>query len=128
MNLRQIANGVTQTVNPNTSVTWMRSTGFSTSEDFQQVPEYESTTVLANVQALSGSDLQHINGLNIQGTMRKVYLYGDVKAISRPDATGADLLVFPQDPASSPQTWLVSQVMETWPDWCCVIVTLQTDD
>lgn len=106
----------------------MRSTGFSTSEDFQQVPEYESTTVLANVQALSGSDLQHINGLNIQGTMRKVYLYGDVKAISRPDATGADLLVFPQDPDSSPQTWLVSQVMETWPDWCCVIVTLQTDD
>lgn len=106
----------------------MRSTGFSTSDDFQQVPEYESTTVLANVQALSGADLQHINGLNIQGTMRKVYMYGDVKAISRPDATGADLLVFSQDPSSPPQTWLVSQVMETWPDWCCVIVTLQTDD
>ena len=128
MNLRQIANGVTQIVNPNTSVTWMRSTGFSTSDDFQQVPEYESTTVLANVQALSGADLQHINGLNIQGTMRKVYMDGDVIAISRPDATGADLLVFSQDPSSPPQTWLGSQVMETWPDWCCVIVTLQTDD
>jgi len=128
MNLRKIANKYTQKINPNTLIEWKRSTGYASNEDFEQVPGYESVKVYANIQAMSGADLRQAEALNLQGTMRKVYLYGDVRAISRPDAVGGDLLIFSQTPNDKPQVWLVSQVSETWPDWCSVIVTLQMDE
>jgi len=40
----------------------------------------------------------------------------------RPLAKGGDLLDF------GGQTWLVTAVLETWPDWCKVGVTLQLDE
>ena len=128
MNLRAIVNACTQNVNPNQTVTWVRSTGYTINEYFQQVPASVSVQIEAQVQALSGSDLQQTDALNIQGTMRKVYLYGNIQAISRPEAIGGDLLLFPETPNGEIKTWLVSLVSETWPDWCSVIVTLQNDD
>ena len=67
-----ISNGAVQAVNANIPATLMKSTGYTTSDDFQQVPEYSQTAVMVQVQAMSQQDLQHIDGLNIQGTMRKV--------------------------------------------------------
>ncbi|MCM1513228.1 MAG: hypothetical protein NC112_09015 [Oxalobacter formigenes] len=127
MNLRGIANSAIQVVNPDQKIIWRQSTGYTVNENYEQVPAYEEHEVAANIQALSGADLRQVDALNLQGTMRKVYLFGDVRAISRPDAEGGDLLLFPQVPGGEVQTWLVNVVSETWPGWCCVIVTLQND-
>lgn len=126
MNLRQIANGLTRAVNPNQTVQWVRSTGYSTDAAGKRQPLPDLTKPLsANVQPLQGKDLQHVDALNLQGVFRSVYLYGDVEAIVRADGKGGDILQFPLTPGGDAKNWLVTQVMESWPDWCRVIVTLQ---
>lgn len=125
MNLRKIANSVTQKVNPNIDVVWRRSTGYTTDANYRRIPSYDEKTVRGQVQALSSTDLKHVDALNITGIMRSVHLYGDVEAINRQNQQGGDLLYFPQTPGGVLCEWLVSTVMETWPDWCRVIATLQ---
>lgn len=125
MNLRSMANAATQTVNPNIPVVWRKSTGYVTDDARKRTPAFEDIPVTGQVQALSSSDLKHVDGLNMTGVMRSVYLYGDVEAINRENQQGGDRLLFPQAPGAANSTWLVSTVVETWPDWCHVIVTLQ---
>lgn len=125
MNLRGIVNGAIQGINSDSVVTWVQNSGYTTSADGTQIPGQTSTPVSANVQALSGTDLRHVDGLNMQGVMRSVYLYGDVEGIVRANGKGGDLLQFPLVPGGTVQDWLVTQVMETWSTWCRVIVTLQ---
>jgi len=40
---------------------------------------------------------------------------------------GGDLLYFPEVPGGTLRVWKVVKVVETWPDWCHVIVNMQTD-
>jgi len=125
MNIRQLANMNTQRVNPNQTITWKQSTGYVTDAAGRRVPTYTSTPIDAQVQPLSTSDLKHVDGLNMQGIMRSVILYGNVAGISRADQQGGDLLVFPEMPNATNRNWLVTKVMEQWPEWCRVIVTMQ---
>lgn len=125
MRLRSIVNGAIQGINRDQQVMWVRNRGYTTAADGKQTPGQTSTPVCANVQALSGTDLRHVDGLNLQGVMRSVYLYGDVEGIVRAQGKGGDMLQFPMTPGGAVQNWLVTQVMETWPHWARVIVTLQ---
>jgi hypothetical protein len=125
VNLRGIVNGAIQGINSDSVVMWVQNSGYTTAADGTRTPNQTSTTVSANVQALSGTDLRHIDGLNMQGVMRSVYLYGDVEGIVRANGQGGDILQFPMAPGGIAQNWLVTQVMESWPTWCRVIVTLQ---
>lgn len=126
MNLRGMANGLTQGVNPNQTITWLQSAGYTTDATGKQIAAYAPVQyVQAQVQALSGGDLKHAELMNMQGVMRTVYLYGNVQGIVRADQAGGDLLQFPEVPGGPARNWLVTQVVETWPDWAHVIVTLQ---
>jgi len=125
MKLRSIVNGAIQGINRDQTVTWVSNQGYTTAPDGTRTPNRTSQTVQANVQALSGTDLRHVDGLNLQGVMRSVYLYGDVEGIVRADGKGGDMLQFPEVPGGTTRNWLVNQVMEVWPTWCRVIVTLQ---
>lgn len=127
MNLRSIANQYTQTVNKNIDVTWQRSTGYTTSPSGHRVPTTTSTVVKGQVQAVSAETLRHIDGLNIEGLKRSVYLYGNAQGAVRPDAKGGDFLLFPQVPGAPVQTWKIVQVVETWSTWCHVIAVLQVN-
>ncbi len=129
MNLHGIVRGAINAVNPDQVVTWRRSNGYDTNAAGKRTPTYADTTVGAQVQASSASDLQHVDFLNVQGVKRSVYLFGNVQGTVRPDVKGGDLLVFPQNIGGTPATWLVVAVIETWnPDaagWCKVGVVLQ---
>jgi len=127
MNLRGLANKYTRLTNNNIQVNWVQSTGYVTNDAGKRVPTSITLTVDAQVQALSTSDLQHIDGLNITGVMRTVYLYGNAAGVVRADQIGGDILRFPEVPNGTIRNWLITQVVETWPDWCHVIVTLQQD-
>jgi len=127
MNLRGLANKYTRLTNNNIQVNWVQSTGYVTNDAGKRVPTSITLTVDAQVQALSTSDLQHIDGLNITGVMRTVYLYGNAAGVVRADQIGGDILRFPEVPNGTIRNWLITQVVETWSDWCHVIVTLQQD-
>lgn len=125
MNLRSLANRLTQITNPNIQINWIQSTGYTTNSAGKRTPTTLTLTVWAQIQALSATDLKHVDGLNITGVMRSVYLYGNAAGVVRADQIGGDILVFPEVPNGTMRNWVVTQVIETWPDWCHVIVTLQ---
>lgn len=128
MNLHGMVRGVVGAVNPDITATWERSTGYTKTADFKQVPSYATAdTVRAQVQALGAGDVKRLEAaaISMQAVMRKVYMYGDVSGIVRDEQQGGDLLHFPLVPGGAAKTWLVVSVFETWPDWCCVAVALQ---
>lgn len=73
------------------------------------------------MQPLTGRDLHQVEGLNLNGVLRSFYFYGDVEATVRNAIKGGDMITTPDR-----NTWLVAQVIETWPDWCKVVGVMQT--
>ena len=122
MNLHGIASPIIAAVNPLIDGTLRASDGYGMAPGRKQEPKYKpDAPVRLQVQPLSGKDLGHLEAQNIQGVQRSVYMHGDTQGVVRPLAKGGDLLIF------GGQTWLVTVVFETWPDWCKVGVTLQLD-
>lgn len=122
MDLRGIANSVTSTVNPNETVTVLRSTGYTTGSGARQVPSYaDPVSGPAQLQALSTSDVAQLDGLNIQGVIKAIYLRGALAGVVRPDGTGGDIIQI-GDPAKN---WLVVRVLENWPNWTKAAIVLQ---
>lgn len=123
MNVRQLANSAITAVNPNIVVSVLRSTGYTVDANRRQVPSYAAAvTGPAQVQALSGSDLKQLEGLNIQGVMRAIYLRGVLAGVIRPSNTGGDLILI------DGQKWLVVKVLEPWAGWTKAVIVLQESD
>lgn len=80
-------------------------------------------TVQAQVQPLTTKDLRHLEGLNIQGVERAIYLYGHVDAVVRPEGKGGDLIIIADGPNQG--IYLVTVVLEAWQGWCKAGVVLQ---
>jgi hypothetical protein len=97
-----------------------RTSGYTT---FANVP--------MQVQAVSGDDLKLVSALNIQGTLRAVWMNGQVQGVQRPNVQGGDILQIPTGlttaSGASFDTWLVVHCPENWDidGWCHVIVQLQ---
>ena len=122
MDLRGLANGVTSTVNPNVTVTVLRSTGYTIGAGRKQIPSYAAAvTGPGQIQALDANDIKQLDGLNIQGTIRAIYLRGVLAGVIRPDSTGGDIVQI------NDQTWLVVKVLEGWPTWTKAAICLQGD-
>ena len=126
INVRGIANAAIQPVNQNISAFYSPSTGYTTNAAGKRASTYgASQTVQVQAQAASGSDLKHVENLNVQNVYRNVRMWGNTQGVVRPDAKGGDILQFPQIPGGAVQTWLVVAVLETWPEWCSVVACLQ---
>lgn len=130
INVRGLANGATSTVNNNAIVRLRRSAGYTMGAGRKQVPTYaDPVDGPAQVQALDSDDIAQIAGLNIQGAVRAIYMYGPLAGVLRPDQIGGDLIDIPplgQLPgADGTQTWLVVKVLETWPTWTKAAIVLQ---
>lgn len=126
MNLHSVVRGAIQIINPDTTATLLRSTGYATDAASKQIPTYDTLSGPAQIQACSGKDIDRVNFLALQGIFRTVYLYGNWMGIVRTDKKGGDILKFAQVPGAAIQDWKIVMVKETWPDWCSVIVQLQT--
>lgn len=123
MNLHAIAAPLVGVINQNVVGDLVTNQGYTTDAAGRRTPTLVATAgVRMQVQALSGPELAQLDGLNIQGVKRGVYLYGDVQGVNRPEAKGGDLLRF------GGREWLVVAVLETWgeAEWCKVAVTLQS--
>lgn len=127
MNLHAIAAPFVAAVNPHVPAALLINTGYTTSAAGKRAPAFANPVpIMAQVQALSGGELQLMEGLNIQGVKRAMYLYGDVKGVDRAAGDGGDLISFDTSvdvPTPLQGTiWLVSVVLETWDTsgWCKV--------
>lgn len=121
MNLHQIASNVINAVNPNQTIQVEASKGYTRGPDGKRTPTYlPPVQATGQVQQLTGRDLRQLEGLNIQGSERKIYITGSIDAITRISRTGGDIVRL-QDGT----VWLTTHVLEMWPDWCAVSVVLQ---
>ena len=126
INLGAIASRGLDAVYGAQQLTLLRSLSYTVDSAGAATPQYDvPTTVWARVESLSTDALQHMDNLNIQGTLRRVYLRGVVAAASRQDGGGGDRLQFPEYPGGPVRTWLVVMVNEQWPDRNVVTVRLQ---
>lgn len=127
MNLHQIVRCAISRVNDDIAATYLKAKGYTTGASGKRVPTYDAPLpVRVQVQPVTGTDIERLNNIGIQGVLRKVYDYGNQCGIVRVDEKGGDLLQFPQVPGAEVQNWKVVSVTETWPDWSAVIVALQT--
>lgn len=121
MNLHGIAAPAIAAVNPFETVSVQLSTGYTTDATGRQVPTYgDPINTSVQVQDLKQSDVRQLDGLNIQGSSKVVYFTGQVAAVIRVNRRGGDLVTF-----GDGSVWLTTAVLEAWPDWCRVSVTLQ---
>ena len=124
MNLHQVVSNAIAAVNPFITVNIQASAGYTTNADGSRSPAYAAPVIIqAQMQSLQYNDLAQIDGLNIQGERRALYLNGNWEATSRPDGKGGDLITFPDG-----SVWLVVLVLENWAfadGWVKVCVTRQ---
>ena len=126
MNLHSIVRGAITSINPDISATLLRSNGYVTDASGKQNPAYLTFAGNIQIQGVNSRDLEHTDYLNIQGTLRTVYLLGNWAGVVRADQKGGDIMKFAQMPGAAVQDWRVVTVKETWPNWSSVIVWLQT--
>lgn len=122
MNLRQIANLATASVNPNIPAIVRRYSGEVMGPGRKPTPQYapdESVTI--QFQPLTKGDLQHVDGLNIQGLFKSIHVNGSFYSVNRTLDKGGDLFII------DGRTWLVVEPLELWPNWCRLLVVLQVD-
>ena len=121
MNLHQIVRGAITSVNPDIPVQVKISTGYTTTPAGKRIGTYAPPVAMtAQVQALTSTDLRKLEGLNIQGSMRTIYLSGSLDGVSRVKQKGGDLVTLPDG-----TVYLTTMVLEQWPDWVKVACTLQ---
>lgn len=129
MNLHGIVRGAITSVNPDVLVPFLSSLGNTVDAAGNQTPTYATpVTIPVQVQALTGSDKRAVNFMNLQTVLRAVYCYGNKQGVERVVQKGGDILQFPEVPNPTTGTvrnWLVIKVVETWPDWSKVIVSMQ---
>ena len=131
MNLNASASATTRAITPAVAGQVWLSTGYSTATDGTRTPTFNTESqVTLDMQPSSGGDIRQLDGLNIQGVQRVAYVRGDIQGLVRVTGKGGDMIVIPASPAAPAYavgSWLVVTVMETWPDWCKVGLTLQVN-
>lgn len=127
MNLHSIVSGAIGAVNQHIRVSVKFSLGSVVQPSGNQIPTFSSpVSMMAQVQPLTWRDLQQLDGLNLNGTRRKIYLNGSVDSINRVKQTGGDLIII--SAGVNAGVYLVAQVLEQFADWVSCAVTLQDED
>lgn len=120
MNLHGIVSAAIGAVNPFIPVTIRQSLGATENAAGRTTPSYgPALPAMGQKQPVTGRDIERFQQQNIQGVTCKMYLNGNYEGLFRVLGKGGDLIEFES------QTYLVVCVMERWPDWCCLALTMQ---
>lgn len=120
MNLRQIANNAITSINPNIPAILKKYAGETIGPGRKPIPSYlPDQHVTIQLQPISRGDMQHIDGLNIQGLAKVICVNGNYFSVQRELEQGGDIFVI------NGEQWLVVEPIELWPDWCRLIAVLQ---
>jgi hypothetical protein len=123
LDLHGIVSGAISAVNPRVNVTIQQSIGSATAASGKRTPAYSApVTFSGQVQPLQYTDLMKLDGLNLTGIRKKLYIEGAYEAVARANGVGGDLVRLPDG-----SVWLLVFVFEQWPDWCSVCLTEQNN-
>lgn len=124
MNLHGIVSAAIGTVNPHIPISIRKSTGATESESGRSIPSYApGIAAKGQKQPVSGRDIERLQQQGIQGVTCKMYLNGNYEGLFRVLGQGGDLIDIPGEG----QTYSVANVMERWPDWCCLALTMMNN-
>ena len=130
MNLHGLVSGAIATVNPFVTASVQRSTGDTINPDGSATPNYTTFSVSVQAQSLTYTDLVKLDALNITGIRRAIYCNvapGDIEGVVRAQQRGGDVLTFPNGTFPEGNVWLAAYVLEHWPDWEKIALTLQNN-
>ena len=133
MNLHGIVRTAINSVNADRPALLLKSIGATSNADFSQTPGYApGVGVRVQIQPLGKDELRQIEKLNLQGTFRKIYMFGNTQQVVRVLAEGGDLLQFAPFQGQAVQNWkVIGPVDGPWNveqrGWTKFIVCLQTD-
>ncbi len=120
MNLHGIASTAISGVNPFILAQIKHSSGtYVTGADGKRTPNYVSGNVMVQMQPITTGDVKHLAALNIQGVHAAIYVNGNYNAVVRSQGFGGDIVTI------GVLTYLVVAVLESWPDWSKLALTLQ---
>lgn len=120
MNLHKIANSAIRRVNPNISAILKKYAGETIGPGRKPLPSYlPDQNVTIQLQPISRGDMQHVDGLNIQGLAKVIYVNGNYFSVQREMEQGGDIFVI------GSEQWLVVEPVELWSNWCRLIAVLQ---
>jgi len=124
LNLHSLVSGAIGSVNPHILGTYLASSGYVTGAPGKRTPSYAApVSVRLQVQPLTYKDLVQVEGLNLNGTRRALYIYDRADGVVRSLLKGGDLFEITTPPNAG--TWLIALMLEQWPDWAKAAVTLQ---
>ena len=121
LNLHRVTRAAIQRVNRDVAGGIYVSTGATTNRGIRTPTFAQLRTERIQVQAMAHYELYHLNGLNAAGGMFKVYAYGALAGVSRPDGRGGDMVKL------NGEWWAVQHVLEWWEGWCAVTITRQVN-
>lgn len=123
MNLHKIANNAIRRVNPNIQAVLKKYAGETIGPGRKPAPYYlPDQNVTIQLQPISRGDMQHVDGLNIQGLAKVIYVNGNYFSVQREMEQGGDIFVI------NGEQWLVVEPVELWDSWCRLIVVLQVSE
>lgn len=126
MDIRSVANGVSSVVNDNMAVSVQASTGYTIGAGQRQVPSYAApVSGFAQIQALDGVELKQLDGMNLEGVLKKIYLRGALAGVVRAQSKGGDKVTVASGPYAG--VWLTVKVLEAWPLWTSCAINLQVN-
>jgi len=122
MNLHNIVRGAIASVNPEVAAGLYQNIGYKSLPNAGRTPIYAPpVTAYVQIQAAAQSDLKKLEGMNLQSVDTTIYMNGALSGAIRILAKGGDLIF------ANNRYWLVVGVLEKWPDWCKVAVTMQNE-
>lgn len=122
MNLHRIVKPAINRVNPFIPAIVRRYSDEVMGPGRKLVPQYApDEQITIQFQPLTRGDLQHVDGLNIQGLFKSIHVNGSFYSVNRTMDKGGDLFIV------DGKTWLVIEPLELWPDWSRLLVCLQVD-
>jgi hypothetical protein len=110
VNLHNIVAPVIAAVNPWITGIWLQSNGYSTGPAGRQYPSYLApVSVSIQMQPMTWKELQMVDGLNLNGEQRGMYVNGPFAGVDRAAIRGGDLIQLPDG-----TKWLVTMLLENF--------------
>jgi len=95
INVRGIVRSGVNSINPDTPVVILQSSGFTVLPGGIQAPGYlPAVSAIAQVQPIPSEELKHIANFNSSSVYYDLYIDGDWHGLNRADEKGGDLIYF----------------------------------
>ena len=125
MNLSGMANSVISGVNPNQKAVLKINTGSIVDDSGKVKPSFTQEDITIQLQSLSTADLEHLNLVTQQGQFIYAYIAGQLAGVRRSQGKGAERVIFTAYGEIETSEWFVKQVVESYPQWCKVLLWRQ---